>query len=312
MPEVILPGHSEDLALGELSDLHTPRPPPEPPPLTRQSLPMQDIPFSEEYKSTDDSHSCPISTSSSSELEDIGRDNDMEAPSCWTTRSIHSNTSEVCHVDVPDSDIHVFPPGSLFDHLRTDSPTGVDDFLFLHMEQHPPKPIPQVKDVFDEFVNDTVVPICCTIRTIGVQQDTARLCKIVPGSLSHNGVMADTGTNVCMGPSADPLINVKSIDPVPVGLAIKSTDPASILYCHQMGYLPMPKADGSTHLEPVLVNPDASNFIMLSEAILHSSPHFTSFKQTGFKQKQEGLLEFFDDNDALQISLRLDKRNGFY
>ena len=86
--------------------------------------------------------------------------------------------------------------------------------------------------------------------------------------------MADTGANVCMGPYTDSLMDVHDITPVPVGLAVEPTTTQEVSYCKQMGYLPIPRLDDTIHLQPVLINADATDFIISPEAILQASDDF--------------------------------------
>ena len=86
--------------------------------------------------------------------------------------------------------------------------------------------------------------------------------------------MADTGANVCMGPYTDALMDIHNIPPVPVELAVEADNAQDISYCKQMGYLPIPRLDDTIHLQPVLINEDATDFIISPEAILQLSEEF--------------------------------------
>ena len=77
-----------------------------------------------------------------------------------------------------------------------------------------------------------------------------------------------------------------------------------------MGFLSMSQADGSVHLQPLLVNTQATDSIMSPEAILQACSAFASWRQEGFKHDRTGTLQFFDSNENLLFCLPLMKRNG--
>ena len=106
--------------------------------------------------------------------------------------------------------------------------------------------------------------------------------------------MADTGANVCMSPYTDALMDVHNIPPVPVGLAVETNNTQDIAYCKQMGYLPIPRLDNTIHLQPVLSNADATDFIISPEAILQASDDFYMYTQKGYKDDCTGHLTFGD------------------
>ena len=202
----------------------------------------------------------------------LGEDKDCEAGHRWAN---HITNPRIIHVKV-----NQFPPGSLFDDARPISPTDVTDFPFLTMAT------PQYHQCHDNQADDdsacddldrnTVVSIKCTVRTIGISQDSARLCQLTNAATA---IMSDTGANVCMAPDASKLIRVRDITPVQVDLALTPEQPQQPALCNQMGYLPMTMANGKMHDQPFLINPNASDMIMSPEAILQASSTFHRFEQ---------------------------------
>ena len=143
------------------------------------------------------------------------------------------------------------------------------------------------EDHFEDFHSDTVVSIQCTIHTIGVTGDPARICKLDSAAAP---IMSDTGANVCIAPDASKLIKVRTINPIPISLALTSDHQQEVAYCSKMGYLPMLQADGQMYEQPFLINPAASDVIMSPEAILQASTSFHSFEQVGYKTDQPGVI----------------------
>ena len=124
--------------------------------------------------------------------------------------------------------------------------------------------------------------------------------------------MEDTGVNSCMTDSEIHLVNCQDIKPVRIGLALKSSGPATHYTCNRMGYLPMTMEDGLMHYQPFLVNKQASDTIMSPEAIKQSCPDFYLYQQEGFKDTSPGLLAFYDASGSLLQRLTLHKKNGLY
>ena len=114
-----------------------------------------------------------------------------------------------------------------------------------------------------------------------------------------------------MIPTEDTLVGCHDISPVTLGLALKSDEAPVHHQCTWMGFLPMSGEDGTTNLQPCLVNPNAINPIMSPEAVLQACLAFASWHQEGFRQAHSGSLQFFDTNDTLLLDLPLQK-NGLY
>ena len=74
----------------------------------------------------------------------------------------------------------------------------------------------------------------------------------------------------------------------------------------------MSREDGTAHLQPFLVNSQATEFIMSPEAILQACGVFDSWRREGFKQNRPGTLQFFDNTGTFLLDLPLSKRNGLY
>ena len=80
-----------------------------------------------------------------------------------------------------------------------------------------------------------------------------------------------------MGPCHALRLNIHSIDPVLMGLAVQLDDHTEILYCTQLGYILISRLDDTIHLQPVLVNNTATDFIISPEAILQASDDLFSY-----------------------------------
>jgi hypothetical protein len=68
-----------------------------------------------------------------------------------------------------------------------------------------------------------------------------------------------------------------------LGVVTTPKDEMQITYCHQMGYLPMLREDGSTHMQPWYVDPDTVGCMLSPESIMAALPNITSWYQEGFR-----------------------------
>ncbi len=89
-------------------------------------------------------------------------------------------------------------------------------------------------------------------------------------------LLANTGANICLGNNESLFVDVQDINPILVGVATTPMDEMQITYCHRMGYLPMLQEDGSTHMQPWYVHPDAVGCMLSPESIMAALPDITS------------------------------------
>ena len=122
--------------------------------------------------------------------------------------------------------------------------------------------------------------------------------------------MADTGANVCVTGDASILVDLVDIDPVPLGVAVKSTDTRASL-CTKRGFLPIPLLDGSYHYQPFLYNPHASDTILSPAHVMWSSTRIAKWQQSGSKDPSDlDTLSFTDRDGHDLLVLPLTTQNG--
>ena len=90
----------------------------------------------------------------------------------------------------------------------------------------------------------------CTIRTVGINQDTT----VIVYSMTATGVMDGSGANACIADSEVLLVDCHSIRPVTVGLVIAAQKDPTMHTCNHMGYMLFTRQDGGVHRQPFLVN----------------------------------------------------------
>lgn len=250
---------------------------------------------------------------------------DHELPTDVFPSDENDNTSD-------QNDCQLFPQGSLFDLDNPSASSCIGDFPYLTFNYLGDDSFPALTlndtrddhyfdDLLDEYIADVVVPIDCYIRHVGIPQDpttvyvdvlTDDLARILRIDVHPElGKLADGGANVCLCGDKTKLVGVRTITPVPIGLACgdnKVTQPP----CTEMGFLPMHRNDGSMHYQPMLINPLATDMILSPNSILQSSKDLISWSQVGWRDDRPGTLTFTDKEGNVQIEYSLEKVNGLY
>jgi hypothetical protein len=140
---------------------------------------------------------------------------------------------------------------------------------------------PSDPSVFFSDVNPWPAPppnatLPVTIVGMGVNTGAPYLAK------RHTTSMADSGANVCITSDPSILVDVTPIEPIPLGVALTSSDSTSAM-CTQQGFLPIPLLNGTCHYQPFLINPNATDTILSPNHVMRSSPCITAWKQSGSK-----------------------------
>ena len=135
---------------------------------------------------------------------------------------------------------------------------------------------------------------------MGIAQDNAVIvCRV-----NAAGVMADSSAIVCMANSEMNLVDCHDIRQMTVGLALASDDAPIMHVCNRMGYMLMARE--------VLVNVQATDCIMLPDAIIQQTPDCVSWRQEGHLCNSQGSLSFFDNRGRRMLHLQLRKRSRLY
>jgi hypothetical protein len=80
-----------------------------------------------------------------------------------------------------------------------------------------------------------------------------------------------------------------------------------------MGYLLMQCEDGSIHMQPWFIHPNAAGCMLSPQSIMSSSPDITSWYQEGFRDSSSpGILCFRNFDNVPVLKLTLQKHNGLY
>ena len=181
----------------------------------------------------------------------------------------------------------------------------MDDFI---------TPIPHVAPIDMHFSDDIVGALPSHSHI--VHSATHKPHPITIVGLTHNqdpppsSSMADTGANVCITNDESILVDVVDIDPIPLGVAVKSLDSVASL-CTRRGLLPIPLLDGTYHYQPFLVNANASDTILSPAHVMWSSKRIAKWQQSGSKDPLVvDTLSFMDADDNNLLVLPLTSHNG--
>ena len=178
------------------------------------------------------------------------------------------------------------PGGSVADIKRPKSPTGVTEF--------------QEKDMTQAAE--------CIVRIVGI----GNWKEVIVRAMNVNGVLSDTGANSCMADTEDNLVQCHDIAPVSVGLALKSGETPIMHVCSCMGYMPLAREDGTTHMQPFFVNSAATDCILSPDTIARQSRDCVPWRQVGHVGDRPGTLDFFDILGLRVMHLQLLNTNGIY
>jgi hypothetical protein len=126
-------------------------------------------------------------------------------------------------------------------------------------------------------------------------------------------LLADTGANICLGNNKSLLVDVHDINPLPVGIATTPKDEMQITYCHRMGYLPILREDGSTHMQPWYVKLDGVRCMLSPESIMAALSDITSWYQESFCDgSNPGTLCFHTAKDVTVLKVTMQKQNSMF
>jgi hypothetical protein len=124
-------------------------------------------------------------------------------------------------------------------------------------------------------------------------------------------LLANTGANICLGNDESLFVDVHNINLIPVGVATTPMDAMQVTYCRWMGYLPMLRKDGSIHMQPWCLHPNAVGCMLSPESIMAASLDITSWYQEGFRDGlSPGILCFCNAAGVTVMKVTMQKRNS--
>jgi hypothetical protein len=184
--------------------------------------------------------SCPIALPTETMLPKVGH-----------TGSLTCVTSPILKADLVDF--------STTPHVK--APCARDSLLHLSMRRL--DGTSSVADVAAAFHLDTVVRTHSVFCIVGLLNGDAIVRQI---SMQAN-LPANMGANICLGNDESLIVDVHDINPIPIGVATTPKDAMQVTYCRRMGYLPMLCKDGSIHMQPWYIHPNAVGCMLSPESV---------------------------------------------
>ncbi len=220
-----------------------------------------------------------------------------------------------------DVDPVYFAPGSLSDPallIWPTSPTTPFEFLFPRT-QATPAPLMTDKFACPQLPLDGVQRVVGLPRIFGLHGNNsvyARVNHLAFAALAFDASahppMMDSGTNICVTGILGLLVNVISIPPRPISVAAKSHQASLDNCCTKQGYLPLTLDDGSIYYQVFYYCKNATETIILPDAILQSSNILTCWQQQGHWDGSPGSNHFTSNRRLYSFALTLEKSDGLY
>ena len=166
-----------------------------------------------------------------------------------------------------------------------------------------------------------VVHIVENARFVGVHDeptvvDSSCMNPVVFRLSEDTGQMMDTGANCCITNNLSCLVDIESIPPFAVGVAV-SGETVTPSLCTKRGFIPLPLPNGDHYFQRVYYNENATDTIMSPQAIVEDSRgRMVKWTQTGTARfaddKLQGNISFYDLDDVLVLQIPLERKNGLY
>jgi hypothetical protein len=167
---------------------------------------------------------------------------------------------------------------------------------------------------------DSVTRVVGLPRVFGLRGDkdsyarvTARVNSAAtgPDEVSPPSMM-DGSANICVTGLLELLVDVESIQPLPISVATKTAKFSLDSCCTKKGLLPLTLDDSSIYYQPCYYCKNASETIISPDAILQASDTLVHWHQEGHKHGSPGKIRFSSDSGLYAITLSLEKRDGLY
>ena len=171
----------------------------------------------------------------------------------------------------------------------------------LYPEYHPN---PFLQDT--ETHHNLLVRINCSPRVCGVLGDTTNVttrARVSPR-------LMDSGANICVTDKLELVVDVRHITPFAFSVA---TTGQTTLGCTMEGLLPLRLDDGTTIYVPTFYCKDAAETIISPKLIVASSPIYTTWSQTGYKDPTlPGQLSLTNNAGTVRSTLTIHSKNNLY
>jgi hypothetical protein len=131
----------------------------------------------------------------------------------------------------------------------------------------------------------TTAPAMTLDHTPSIMDSVTRICGqpqvfcftkryFIRHVLANDGSLLDSGANICIINALGLLVDVIDIPPFTFSIGRDSTTPSIDNCCTKRGLLPLPMADGSLYYQPCYFCQNATETIILPQAVVEASDTF--------------------------------------
>jgi hypothetical protein len=210
-----------------------------------------------------------------------------------------------------------FPQGSVMDPsilARPASPRTPFEFPF-NMPTDPTIP-GMDKDLLPYKPMDSVMHVVSLPRVCDLKCDNDMVARVTRLAVAmdalNNPSLMDGGANICITGILSLLVDVESIPPLPISVATTSGSISLDDCCTKRGLLPLTLADNLVYFQPCYYCKNATEMIILPEAIVVASNTLVHWTQTGHKGMDPGSICFSSNSELYSITIALKKQDGLY
>jgi hypothetical protein len=160
---------------------------------------------------------------------------------------------------------------------------------------------------------DSVTQVVGNPRICGLMGDTRSHVRVMRlETVKDFSSMVDGGANICLAGMLSLLVDVVTIPPMQIFVAIEGSGDSMADCCTKRGLLLLTLDDGGVYYQPCYFCANAVETIILPQAILNGSNLFVEWSQTGYKDDSPGVLCFYSESGLACMAMVLEKRDGLY
>ncbi len=151
----------------------------------------------------------------------------------------------------------------------------------------------------------------CRLKCISNMVAQVTRLAVAPDALD-NPLLMDGGANICIMGILSLLVNIKTIPPLPILVAVTLGSISLDDCCTKWGLLLLTLADGSVYYQPCYYCKNTTETIILPEAIVAASDTLVRWMQMGHKGTDPGCICFSSNSGLYYITRKLEKHDGLY
>ncbi len=166
-------------------------------------------------------------------------------------------------------------------------------------------------NAYKPLMHESVKRVVGLMRMCGLTPESD-VCVWLTCDPGNTPKLMDGGTIVCITGVLDLLVDVESIAPLPISVAMVGGSVSNDDCCTKQGLLPLTLDDSSIYYQPCFYCKNAVETIVSPQSILTVSDVLVRWTQTGHKDGTPGKIWFESDSGLLSFLITLENRDGLY